>query len=237
MKFFAVSANIFALVLLFLNVSVVAQKKETKTIIIPSGPPKISKPAPKSPSAYSLPSGTVVRVKMDSELSSKSASVDDTFTTTLMAPLILRDVEVLPANTVVEGRVVKAVKASRKGDPGRLKVIFQKLTLPDGTTREIEGELSSILERKVELDSEAQQVKGSSTVKENVGIIAGGAGIGAVIGGIASGADGALIGAAIGAGAGTGAAMARKGNEAIIKANSELSILLKSEVMLPAKDY
>lgn len=196
--------------------------------------PKITKQAVK-PSAYTLPVGTLIRVRMISDISSKSAKVNDTFSTTLIGPVLVRGAEVLPADTKIEGRITKVVKASKKSEAGRLSVVFEKIMLPDGVNRQIIGELVSITD--VENTDNKQAVKGESSKKENAVLIGSGAGIGAIIGAIANGTSGAAVGAAVGAGVGTGGALLKKGNEATVRANSELSIVLKEEVTLPVKDY
>ena len=94
-------------------------------------------------SPYMLPAGTVIRVKMDNGITSRSASVNDTFTTTVAAPVIVRSVEVIPAGTVIEGRVVKVGHAKRGGGAGFINISFETLKLKDGTTRKIAGELGA----------------------------------------------------------------------------------------------
>lgn len=196
--------------------------------------PKITKQNTK-PSAYTLPVGTIINVRMNSDISSKSAKVNDTFSTTLIGPVMVRGIELLPAETKIEGRITKVVKATKKSEAGRLSVVFEKLLLPDGESREIVGELVSFVDK--ETTDNRQQVKGESSTKQNVAIIGGGAVIGAIIGAVAGGGSGAAVGATVGAGVGGGTALVKKGNEAIVKANSELSIALKEEVTLPVKDY
>ena len=56
-------------------------------------------------SVYRLPVGTRIRLKMDVELSSRVAAVSDTFTATVAKAVTVRDVVVLPAGSVVNGRV------------------------------------------------------------------------------------------------------------------------------------
>jgi hypothetical protein len=212
--------------LLLLSVGVSAA--QTK----PAPSPKVTKP-----SAYILPVGTLIRVRMVSDISSGSAKVNDTFSTTLIGPVMVRGAEVLPADTKIEGRITKVVKATKKSEAGKLHVVFEKIMLPDGEVREIAGELVSIKDKETTDNKDKQQVKGESSVKENVVLIGGGAAVGAAIGAVAGGGTGAVAGAAIGAGVGTGGALLKKGNEAMVRANSELSIVLKEEVTLPVKDY
>jgi hypothetical protein len=221
----------FISLLLFVTGIASAQIKK-----VPSPSPKVAKPATTKPSAYTLPVGTIIRVRMVSDISSASAKVNDTFSTTLIGPVMVRGIELLPAETKVQGRVTKVVKAAKKSGAGRLQVVFEKITMPDGEVREIAGELVSISDNETN-ETAPKQLKGESSVKENAILIGGGAAIGAAIGAAANGASGAAVGAAVGAGVGTGGALIKRGNEAIVKANSELSVALKEEVTLPVKDY
>jgi len=175
-------------------------------------------------SIYRLPAGTRIHLKMDAELSSKVASVDDTFIASVSKPVIRRNVLVLPVGTLLEGRVVSASRASGGTQDGKLEVRFETIKL-DGMPRgSIDGRLVD------------RTVAGSSSLPTVLGII-GGAAAGAVIGGLTHSGSGALIGAGIGAGAGTGIALARKGKESRILKDEEFQIELKKDVVLPVKDY
>jgi len=229
MKSFTGPVKIFTLLslLLFFNQWVSAQTK-----------PQLKPDQDDSP--YTLPAGTVIRVKMDNGITSRSASVNDTFTTTVSVPVFIRNVEVIPAGTVIEGRVVKVGHAKRGGGAGFIGVAFEALKLPGGAFRKIAGELG-IDEENDPADPDAQAVDSSSgndnAATENVGFIAGGAGAGALVGGLTKGGSGAAIGGAIGAGAGALASYLRKGEEAVIKTNAQLAVVLKQSVTLPAQDF
>ncbi len=188
-------------------------------------------------SAYTLPPGTVIRVKMDNGIDSRSASVNDTFTTTVSVPVFVRSVEVVPAGTVIEGRVVRVEHAKRGGTAGFIAVAFETLRLPGGAVRKIAGELSDADEESDASDPDIRRVEGDESSTENVVFIAGGAGAGALVGGLAKGGSGAAIGGAIGAGAGALASFLRRGEEASIKTNAQLAVVLKQSVTLPAQDF
>ena len=95
-------------------------------------------------STYRLPAGTRLRLKMDVELSSKFASVNDTFLASVVKPVVANEIVVLPAGSTIEGRVTTA-KAAGLGRDGVLNAIFESLKLDYGT-RQIDGVLVNKIE-------------------------------------------------------------------------------------------
>jgi len=184
----------------------------------------VSANAQSESSIYQLQAGITIRVQMDNEINSKVASVNDTFTTTLVAPLLVQETVLLPTGTVIEGRVIKVRRASYGGKSGSLGVSFQTLRLANGVKREIEGVLVNELE-----------IKSSPTA--NVLTVIGGTALGGIIGAVSKVDNGALIGAGVGAGAGTGFAFLTKGRDVKIKADEEFEIRLTKNVNLPVQDF
>lgn len=90
---------------------------------------------------FRLPAGTRIRLKMTVEVSSKFASVDDTFIASVVTPVIINETVVLPAGSVIEGRVTKVERAAHAGRDGKLNVVFESLKLAYGT-RKINGALA-----------------------------------------------------------------------------------------------
>ncbi len=175
-------------------------------------------------SIYELPAGTTMRVSMDNEINSKVASVNDTFTATLAAPVRVQETVLLPIGTVIEGRITRVKRASYGGKSGSLEVSFETLRLINGAERDIEGVL--IDELKIE-----------SSPAVNVLTVLGGTALGGIVGAVSKVENGALIGAGIGAGAGTSAALLRKGRNVGIKTNEEFEIKLTRRVILPVRDF
>lgn len=204
MNFWRIATKVFAFfILLFANFSIIAQVES---------------------SIYRLQTGTVIRIRMDNEINSAVSGVDDTFTTTISAPVIVRETVVLPIGTVVEGRILKVKRASIGGKNGRMDVLFEKLRFANGEKREIEAVLISGL-------------KAETSQTSKILTIIGGTAIGGILGGISKSENGVLIGAGIGAGAGTTIALLRKGKDVSIKADEEFEIKLTKDVTLPVQDY
>ena len=205
MNFWLMKTKVFAFIfLLFVNFISVAAQSDS--------------------SIYQLSAGTTMRVQMDNEINSKVASVNDTFTITLTAPVTAQQTILLPVGTVIEGRITKVKRASYGGQNGNLEVLFQSLVLTTGQKREIEGILVDALE-----------VEPSSSEKALT--VLGGTGIGGIIGAVSKVENGVLIGAGVGAGAGTVIAILRKGKDVRIKADEEFEIKLLKNVILPVQDF
>jgi hypothetical protein len=177
------------------------------------------------PSIYTLQVGTKIRVRMDNEINSKVSNVNDTFTATVSSPVMVRDVEIIPVGSVVEGKIVQVKAASSGKINGNIEVRFETLRLPDEAVRQIEASLvkQNLLENK-------------SSAFTAISIF-GGTAIGAILGAITGKTKGAMIGAGVGAGAGTVTALMKKGKEARIKANQEFEIRLEKELTVPAKEF
>ena len=90
-------------------------------------------------SIYRLPAGTRIRLKMDVELSSKAASMNDTFTAVVAKPVKVRDTIALPVGTVIEGRVTSVSKASAGLENGSLELVFESLRFVNLPPRTIDG--------------------------------------------------------------------------------------------------
>lgn len=175
-------------------------------------------------SIYDLPVGTKIIVKMDNEINSKVSSVDDTFTTVISEPVVVRETVVVPIGTIVEGRILKVSPATTGGKHGKLEIQFEKMTFAAGENRDIEAVLVNEL-----------TVESSNTAR--ILTVLGGTALGGILGAVSNSDNGALIGAGIGAGAGTGIALLRKGKEVSIKSDEKFEIELTKRVTVPVRDY
>ncbi len=143
---------------------------------------------------HNVSAGQVIRVRLNQQITSETARVGDQFTTTVVEPVYANGVEVIPASSIITGRVTTVNRASRKSKAGSLGVHFVSLRLPSGITRAINGDLTDATASNINADNEGE-VSGRSATKRNVVFIGGGAATGALIGAIAGGGKGAGIGA------------------------------------------
>jgi hypothetical protein len=181
---------------------------------------------------YTVPADTVVRVRLDAELSSKTARTGDRFSATVTEPVYGGEsgVEVVPVGSKVWGRVTTVKRAGRRS-PGQITVSFNQLQLPNGTRSVVNGSLSSLQADDVNADNEGT-VAGRGNRKRDAVFIGGGAATGALIGAIAGGGKGAAIGAILGGGLGTGARVYEREEDAEVKSGTEFGVILNRSVRL-----
>ncbi len=189
---------------------------------------------PPAPRFYTVPADTVIRVRMDTELNSRSARVGDRFSASVTEPVYGggSGIEVVPVGSKVWGRVSSVKRAGRR-TPGTITVSFNQVELPTGVRHTINGSLTTLQADDVNADNEGS-VEGRKNDKRNAVFIGGGAATGAIIGAIAGGGKGAAIGAILGGGLGTGARVYEKEQEAEVKSGTQFGVILNRAVSLPA---
>ena len=197
--------------------------------------PRIRRPARVATPAvryFTVPADTVIRVRMDTEINSKSARVGDRFTTSVTEPVYAQGGEqVAPVGSKIHGRV-SAVKRAQRRTPGSISVSFYQLQLPNGVRHTMNGSLTSLQADDVNADNEGA-VRGGSNRNRDAVFIGGGAATGAIIGAIAGGGKGAGIGAIIGGGLGTAGRVFEKEKDAEVESGTEFGVILNQRLSLP----
>jgi len=182
---------------------------------------------------YTVAANTVIRVRLNEQLSSRTARLGDRFSANVTEPVHAgAGVEVIPVGSKVWGRVSSVKQAGRRS-PGTILVAFNSVQLPNGTSYAINGSLSSLQADDVNDDNEGT-VAGGSNRKRDAVFIGGGAATGAIIGAIAGGGKGAGIGAILGGALGTGARVYEKEKDAEVKSGTEFGVILNRNVTMPA---
>lgn len=153
-----------------------------------------------------VPAGQEIDVRLERELSSGTAQVEDRFTATTVVDLYQGDNVLIPAGSTLRGVVSSVNKATRTDRKGALTVAFDQVTIR-GRNYPIRATVTQALE--------------SEGIKGEVGKIGAGAGVGAIIGGILGGAKGALLGVLIGGG---GTIAATEGKDAVLPAGTVLRV-------------
>ena len=182
---------------------------------------------------YTVETGTVMRARMNSTISSKTAVVGSTFTSTVTEPVYSSTgVVVIPTGSTLTGRVTSVRKAAKGGEPGQIDVSFVSVRLPNGRTRSINGSLTELESGKTRSDNEGTASAGKMKNRKVI-FIGGGAAGGAVLGAIVGGGKATAIGAILGAGAGFLGERFMKGSEAEVKSGTEFSVYLNQAIAMP----
>jgi len=190
-------------------------------------------PARRVVPTYTVPANTVIRVRLNEQLNSRTARVGDRFSANVTEPVYAGSgVQVVPVGSKVWGRVTSVKRAARRS-PGTILVAFSSVGVPSGKSYAINGSLSSLQADDVNSDNEGS-VKGGSNRKRDAVFIGGGAAGGALIGAIAGGGKGAGIGALIGGALGTGARVLEKEKDAEVKSGTEFGVILNRNVTMTA---
>lgn len=181
----------------------------------PSGPRYVTR---------SVPSGTSFAVRINEEISTRSAGVGETFTATLTEPLTAADGStVIPAGATVRGRVTDVQASGRAGEKAGISVAFTSISY-GGETYSIDGTVT---------DSPPVRLVNRDSNAEKAAKIGGGAAAGAILGRvIGKSTKSTVAGAAIGAAAGTAVAMGTANVDAVISAGSTATIRLNSPVQV-----
>lgn len=188
-------------------------------------------PAAQSIDEVVLPAKTEIFIRLERSISSKTASAGDRFHARTEVPVTIDDRIVIPKGSYLLGTVDLSNSAGRIKGKARLRLGFDTVILPDGTTRRIEAVLQSAEGQRADPQDETGTLtaEGSQT-RETIGAAAGGAAIGGVIGVITGGASGLATGGLVGGASGALAALFKKGNEVVLPRGSSLTVQLETDV-------
>jgi hypothetical protein len=164
--------------------------------------PEVAAPAqPPAPSPpLVIPTGTLLRVRLDEDLGSKISQPGQSFTATVADGIVANGRTVIPRGARAHGTVVDAKPLGRFKGGALLELRLDRVQTNEGR---YPVSTSTV--------TRTEQGKG----KRTAGFAGGGGALGAIIGGLAGGGKGALIGGLAGAGAGT-AGTALTGNKQIV---------------------
>jgi TolA-binding protein len=153
-----------------------------------------------------IPVGTEIDVRLQSDLSSDNAQVEDRIEGTTVVDLYEGDRVIVPAGSVMRGIVTSVNPATRTDRKGSLTVLFNQIT---------------VRERSYPMRGTVTQAIESSGIRGEAGKIGAGSAVGAIIGGIIGGVKGALLGVLIGGG---GTMIATEGNDVKLPAGTILRV-------------
>ena len=181
--------------------------------------------------SWTIPEDSIISVRMNGTLSSRTSRVGDKFTATVDMPLYVNGREVIPAGAIVEGRVTQVTPAKRMSKSGTIAIDFDDLVFPDGSRVDLDGNLTSNDPEVRERIDDESRVSGRDDKRTGV-FVGGGGAVGAVLGGIAGGGKGAVVGGVLGAGAGIAGILLSKGEEAQVPSGTSFGVQLRRPIVM-----
>ncbi|MBI3645451.1 MAG: hypothetical protein HY233_05770 [Acidobacteriales bacterium] len=149
----------------------------------------------------SLPSGTALKMKLETTLATFSNQAGDPFQARITEPVVVDGKTVIPVGTTVQGRVTKTTEPRRVAGKPTIALFPEALVLPNGERFMLNATLVDTNRRRGTDVNNEGQFKGAGHDGKDLTEIGMGTGGGMLIGGLAGGGKGLLIGGAIGAGA------------------------------------
>ena len=193
------------------------QDQAAPSQVAPAAPQAPSTPPPPEPQKVTVPSGTVIPIRLVDTIDSATAQVGDTFHGTLDAPVAVDGDVVIPAHYDVEGHVVNAQASGKFAGRALLELQVDRIKVGDKYYN-------------IQTDHFKQETgsRGKNTAEK----VGGGAIAGAILGGIFGGGKGAAIGSVAGAGAGGGVQAASKKPDIKLSSEKILTFTLQAPVTL-----
>ena len=179
----------------------------------------------------SLPTGTAVKMKLETTLATFSSKAGDQFSARVTEPVVVNGKTVIPIGATVEGRVTKTNEPRRIAGKPTIAISPENLVLPNGDRFMLNASLVDTNARHgTDVNTEGQ-FKGDGHDRKDLTEIGMGTGGGMLIGGLAGGGKGLLIGGTIGATA-TVAHWLGKHRSAVLPAGTELVMELNRPVTM-----
>lgn len=182
----------------------------------------------------SLPTGTAVKMKLETTLTTFSSKAGDPFQARVTEAVVVDGKTVIPVGATVQGRVTKTSEPRRIAGKPTIAIFPEHLVLPNGERFMLNATLVDTNARHgTDVNTEGQ-FKGAGRDGKDLTEIGMGTGGGMLIGGLAGGGKGLLIGGVIGAGA-TVTHWLSKHRSATLPAGTELVMeLSRPMVMSPS---
>ena len=179
----------------------------------------------------SLPTGTALKMKLETTLATFSSHAGDPFQARVTEAVVVDGKTVIPIGTTVQGRVTKTDEPRRVAGKPTIALFPETLVMPNGDRIMLNATLVDTSRRRgTDVDNEGQ-FKGAGHDGKDVTEIGMGTGAGMLIGGLAGGGNGVLIGGAIGAGA-TVTHWLAKHRSATLPAGTELVMELNRPMVM-----
>jgi hypothetical protein len=162
-----------------------------------------------------IPSGTLIPIRMIDSVDSKTDKIGQTFLASIDEPVVVNGEVVIPRLADVYVKLVQAKTSGQLTGRSELQLSLERLT---------------VAKKSYDVESNVFQTQGASQTATTTRNTAVGAGVGALIGALAGGKKGAAIGAGVGGGAGVASAVMAKGDQVRVPAETKLTFRLENSV-------
>lgn len=183
---------------------------------------------------YSLPIGTMIRMKLETPLSSAASQRGDHFGGRVLEAVKMNGKTIIPVGAAIEGEVTRTEEQRRIKGAGTLDLLPRIVTLPDGQRYNIIANIVDASNTSQVNVNEEGQVKAKGHDRNDLIETGIGTAVGMGVGGAIGGGKGVLIGAAVGSGA-TVVHWLTKTKSAQLPAGTELMLQLSRPMQLTAE--
>ena len=152
---------------------------------------------------FELPSGAVLKTRLDTVLGTDTTPVGSPFNAQLLTDAGHHGKVLLPAGSVIHGRVTAAHGGRRITGGAAIRLQPETVTLPDGTSYPLRATVTAIQSDDNLKVNDEGVINSRGNTKATLGVIGGTTAVAAVAGAVVGGGLGAAVGAGIGAGVGT----------------------------------
>jgi BON domain len=182
------------------------------TQVVPPAPPP---PPPPVAKTVTIPTSTVIPIRMGETLDSATTQSNTVFHGTLASNLIVDGMIAARAGSAVTGRVITAKDATHFSGSSELSIELTRIDTVD---------------HPVDVVTDAYSKQGNGRGKNTAVKTGAGAAIGGIIGALAGGGKGAAIGAATGGGLGAGTNAITRGQQVQIPTETVVSFHLHAPI-------
>lgn len=165
--------------------------------------------------------GTELRMRLNNELSSKSARVGDQFTATVTSPSLYD-------GATVTGHISSLKESGRVEGKTTIALAFDSIALREGRSGPMHGQLVRLGSNAEGDVDEEGTVKSGGRGKQTLKRSGIGAAAGAIIGGLAGGGKGAAIGIIVGGAAGAGSVAIKGSKELKLESGTRMYVRVTS---------
>ncbi len=186
-------------------------------------------PPPPNDGSVTVADGTVLRIRLENTISTRTSRQGDVFTAIVTEPVYLpgSSTVAVPAGAKISGSVTRVLRPGRVKGTAELHLRYDRLTMPGGADFTMSATTAGVGDPKVgKVDPGEGTMKGNTSKTRDGATIGGSAAGGAVIGGVVGGPAGAAVGAAIGAAVGTGGVLITRGKDIDLPSGTGLQIKL-----------